>query len=73
MTHEEEQTLLQELLAKQDAGELRPKDRFAIPAQDMPEQDPTIRRRNVSEVAQGYTEMQARLEACPVKGSLRDG
>jgi len=86
VTHENEQKQLEELLAKQEAGELRPKDRFAIPSQDMPEQDPAIRRRNVSEVAQGYTEMQARLEAlrclqcktapciqgCPVRIRIRD-
>ncbi len=63
MTNEDNAKLLEELLNKQQAGELRPKDRFAVPAQAMPEQDATARRRNVSEVAQGYTEMQARLEA----------
>jgi len=86
MTNDDNEKLLQELLAKQQAGELRPKDRFAIPAQAMPEQDPTVRRRNVSEVAEGYTEMQARLEAmrclqcktapciqgCPVQIRIRD-
>jgi len=86
VTHEEKQRQLQELLKKQEAGGLKPKDRFAIPPQEMPEQDPTIRRRNVSEVAQGYTEMQARLEAmrclqcktapciqgCPVRIRIRD-
>lgn len=42
---------------------LKPRDRLAIPAQDMPSQDPGVRRRNVSEVALGYTEAQARVEA----------
>ena len=77
---------LNELLARQAAGELKPKDRFDIPPQDMPEQDPALRRRNVSEVALGYTETQARLEAmrclqcktapciqgCPVQIRIRD-
>jgi glutamate synthase (NADPH/NADH) small chain len=52
----------------------------------MPEQDPVVRRGNVNEVATGYTEMHARLEAmrclqcknapciqgCPVKIRIRD-
>jgi len=63
VTHEERQELLEGLLARQKAGTLKPKDRFDIPPQDMPEQDATTRRRNVSEVALGYTETQARLEA----------
>ncbi|MDI6450702.1 NADPH-dependent glutamate synthase [Anaerobaca lacustris] len=63
MTHEERQELLESLLAKQKAGTLKPRDRFDIPPQNMPEQDAAARRRNVSEVALGYTEMQARLEA----------
>jgi glutamate synthase (NADPH/NADH) small chain len=51
---------------------LRPKDRLAIPAQEMPAQDPVMRRGNMDEVALGYTEAQARLEAerclqCPTK------
>ncbi len=63
MTHEERQELLESLLAKQKAGTLKPRDRFDIPPQNMPEQDAAARRRNVSEVALGYTEIQARLEA----------
>lgn len=39
------------------------KDRMAIPAQDMPSQDPQERSRNMQEVALGYTEEQAVLEA----------
>ena len=51
---------------------LRSKDRLAIPAQEMPAQDPVMRRGNMDEVALGYTEAQARLEAerclqCPTR------
>ncbi len=63
MTHEKRQELLESLLAKQEADALKPRDRFGIPPQDMPEQDASARRRNVREVALGYTETQARLEA----------
>ncbi len=77
---------MQELLAKKDAGGLKTKDRLAIPPQEIPEQDPTSRRGNVNEVALGYTEEQARLEAmrclqcrnapcvegCPVGIRIRD-
>jgi glutamate synthase (NADPH/NADH) small chain len=63
VTHEQRQELLESLLAKQKAGALKPRDRFDIPPQDMPEQDAAVRRRNVHEVAMGYTETQARLEA----------
>jgi len=78
--------LLHELSQKQNDGGLKPKERLAIPPQEMPQQDPAVRRRNVSEVAQGYTEEQARIEAmrclqcrnapcvegCPVKINIRD-
>ena len=63
MTPEQRKQLLQELSQKQNNGGLKPKDRLAIPPQDMPQQDPGVRRRNVGEVAQGYTEEQARIEA----------
>ncbi len=46
-----------------DTAQLKPKDRLAIPAQDMPAQDPLIRRHNMDEVALGYSAEQARLEA----------
>jgi glutamate synthase (NADPH/NADH) small chain len=86
VTSEERRKLLQELLAKKNSGGLKAKDRLAIPPQDIPEQDATTRRRNVSEVALGYTEEQARLEAlrclqcrnapciegCPVRIRIRD-
>jgi glutamate synthase (NADPH/NADH) small chain len=78
--------LLQELIAKQKAGNLKAKDRYEIPLQDMPAQDGVERRRNMEEVATGYTETQARLEAmrclqcrnapcmegCPVRIRIRD-
>ena len=84
MTHEEQS--LQELLDKLKSGALKPSDRFAIPSQPMPAQDPAARRSNISEVATGYTETQARLEAlrclqcknapcvqgCPVRIRIRD-
>ncbi len=52
---------LTELLARKEP--LKPKERMAIPTQQMPSQDPAVRRRNVTEVALGYTAEQARLEA----------
>ncbi len=42
---------------------LKPRDRMAIPPQEMPSQDPVERRRNIREVALGYTPEQARAEA----------
>ena len=63
MTENERKELLQQLLEKQKADTLKPADRYEIPPQDMPAQDPVKRRSNVSEVATGYTETQARLEA----------
>ena len=86
MTSDERKKLLKDLLAKKDAGGLKVKDRMAIPPQAMPEQDAQARRRNVNEVAQGYTEEQARMEAlrclqcknapciegCPVRIRIRD-
>ena len=86
MTSEDRKQLLNDLLAKKEAGGLKVKDRMAIPPQDMPEQDAQARRRNVNEVAQGYTEEQARIESlrclqcknapciegCPVRIRIRD-
>jgi len=77
---------LQELIEKQDAGELKAKDRYEIPQQDMPAQDAVARRSNMEEVALGYSETQARLEAmrclqcknapcmngCPVRIRIRE-
>lgn len=45
------------------ASSLTPKERIAIPAQEMPSQDPHERRKNMSEVAIGYSPEQVRLEA----------
>ena len=42
---------------------LTPKERLAIVPQEMPTQDPHVRRRTMSEVAQGYTAEQTRLES----------
>jgi len=86
VTEEERQKLLQRLLEKKKAGTLKPADRYAIAPQMMPEQDAIERRHNVDEVATGYTETQARLEAmrclgckkapciegCPVRIRIRD-
>jgi len=86
MRDQETKQLLQELSQKQNNGGLKPKERLAIPPQNMPQQAPEVRRRNVSEVALGYTQEQARLEAmrclqcrnapcvegCPVRINIRD-
>jgi len=53
--------LFKDLLPRKDA--LKPKDRSGIPAQEMRVQDPQVRRGNMNEVAIGYTEEQARVEA----------
>jgi glutamate synthase (NADPH/NADH) small chain len=52
---------LSEILAR--GTPLKPKERLNIPPQPMPVQDPVVRRSNMNEVALGYTEEQARLEA----------
>ncbi|MHC4757350.1 MAG: NADPH-dependent glutamate synthase [Planctomycetota bacterium] len=86
MKEKEQKELLEKLLEKQKKGELKPAGRFEIPPQDIPEQDATKRRTNVNEVALGYTEIQARLEAmrclqcksspcvkgCPVRIKIRE-
>ena len=73
-------------MEKKKAGRLKPSDRYEIPPQDMPAQDPIKRRSNFNEVATGYTEMQARMEAmrclqcktapciegCPVEIRIKD-
>lgn len=48
---------------KSRQGPLTAKDRSAIPVQEMPSQDPAVRVNNMNEVALGYSEEQARLEA----------
>ena len=86
MAQQQGKKLLQELLAKQKAGTLKPADRYKTPPQDMPAQNPAKRITNVNEVATGYTEIQARLEAmrclqcktapcikgCPVQIRIQD-
>jgi glutamate synthase (NADPH/NADH) small chain len=86
MTEKERQKLLQQLLEMQKTGKLKPADRYKISPQDIPEQDSVKRRSNVNEVATGYTETQARLEAmrclqckkapcikgCPVQIRIQD-
>lgn len=54
-------TRLADVLAHE--GPWKPRERMAIPAQEMPAQDPAVRRGNMNEVALGYTAEQARLEA----------
>jgi glutamate synthase (NADPH) small chain len=78
--------MLKDLIEKQKSGGLKPSDRYAIPPQEMPAQDAVARQHNINEVATGYTELQARLEAmrclqcknspcvegCPVKIKIRE-
>ncbi len=63
MTDQEKKQLLEELLRKEQEGNLKPTDRYDIPAQSIPEQDPQVRKNNIDEVALGYTPLQAQLEA----------
>ena len=63
VTDEQRQELLEKILKKQETEGLKPSDRYEIPPQEMPEQDPILRGSNVDEVATGYTETHARLEA----------
>ena len=67
--------LFDELFPKRDT--LKPKDKLQIPQQEMPSQDPIVRGKNLEEVAIGYTEEQARVEAlrclnCPKKQCVED-
>jgi glutamate synthase (NADPH/NADH) small chain len=67
--------LLEEYLQKVD--HLNAKERTQIPCQIMPNQDPLIRRYNLEEVALGFTEEQAQLEAmrclqCIKKNCVQD-
>lgn len=52
-----------QLLEQYQGKELKVKDRLAIPAQDMPSQDPQRRVGNMDEVAIGYTEAQVKVES----------
>jgi glutamate synthase (NADPH/NADH) small chain len=61
---DEAKVLLAPILERKARGEtLSARDRIAIPAQEMPAQPPEVRNKNVAEVALGYGENQARLEA----------
>ncbi len=85
MTEKERQELLQELLENKKRN-TKAGRRYKIPLQEMPEQAPEIRKTNVNEVAIGYTETHARIEAlrclrcknapcvqgCPVKIRIKD-
>jgi glutamate synthase (NADPH/NADH) small chain len=56
--------LLKPLMDRKASGEkISNKERMTIPTQEMPTQDPVARGKNMSEVALGYTDNQARLEA----------
>ncbi len=86
MNEQEAKRFLEQLQRKQKAGTLKPADRLKIPPQQMPKQNPHRRTQNVNEVAEGYTETQARLEAmrclqcknapcvkgCPVEINIKD-
>ncbi len=52
---------LEQILQREEP--LKPKERMAIPVQEMPSQDPQIRRANMEEVAVGYFPEQAKLES----------
>jgi glutamate synthase (NADPH/NADH) small chain len=70
--HREATGVLARTTEKMGRAPLKPKDRMAIPAQEMPSQEPTVRARNFGEVALGYSPEQARVEAlrclqCPSK------
>ncbi len=52
-----------EALEKAALDNLKNRDRLKIALQRMPAQDPEVRRRNTREVALGYSEAQARVEA----------
>lgn len=78
--------ILKEFVEKQKAGIIKPSDRYTVPPQQILEQKPAERVKNIYEVALGYNETQARLEAmrclqcknapceegCPVKIRIRD-
>ena len=62
-TIEELNKIAEEELAKIQGKELTNKDRMAIPQQEMPSREPKERARQMAEVALGYTEAQAVVEA----------
>jgi glutamate synthase (NADPH/NADH) small chain len=86
VANDEKQQLLSTLLEQHKTGKLSAAERLKIPCQPMPQQEPADRIHNFNEVALGYTEVQARLEAlrclgcknspctegCPVRIRIRD-
>ena len=65
MNHDKEslRAAAAEVLKTVEGKALSPKERLAIPAQEMAAQDPMARCRNMSEVALGYSAEQARVES----------
>ncbi len=62
-SNEELQTAAQNLWSEMKDKQLTPRERMAIPEQEMPARDPAERARQMDEVALGYSEEQARVEA----------
>ena len=62
-TKEELRAAAAATLASIEGKTLGPRERMALPLQEMPSQDPSVRVRNMEEVAIGYTPEQARVEA----------
>jgi len=62
-SNEELQTMAKSLWSALKDKQLTPKERMAIPEQAMPARDPRERARQMDEVALGYSEEQARVEA----------
>jgi glutamate synthase (NADPH) small chain len=62
-TAEQLQSEAKSLWKELEGKELKPKERMAIPAQEMPNQDPLERRKNMQEVATGYSVEQVRVES----------
>ncbi|MFW6338744.1 MAG: NADPH-dependent glutamate synthase [Alkalispirochaetaceae bacterium] len=79
MSYIEPEVLQQSALedwARLEGSKLKPKERLAIPLQEMPSQDPAERCHNMNEVALGYSEEQALLEAsrclqCPTAPCIK--
>ena len=63
ITLEEYESMASDLIKKYDPKNITPKERRTIPLQEMPAQNPQIRKSNMEEVALGYTENQVKLEA----------
>ncbi|HNQ97755.1 MAG TPA: NAD(P)-binding protein, partial [Treponemataceae bacterium] len=71
MSHKSKEALFDEaraIWAEIQDKTLSPKDRMAIPPQEMPAGEPSERARQMSEVALGYSEEQARVEAARCLG-----